>query len=223
MPADVFPQTSTSWIQDRLMDGHGGRREVDRHVMEVYAFPMRVYYLGTKDRSLGEPDDVIQGFFADRLAKPEFFAQWQSSGLPLRRWLMNALNFYLKELRRSNKRGHPSGDSADEQGTNTGDPNQEMERAFVISIVRAALEKTQHHCEAHGLKDHWTAFFEHFYMERPYAEISPELKVTAARAMVMARTVRHKFQAEIRRMMTIDGAESRLDDAILSLVQGAGK
>lgn len=223
MASDVFPQTSTSWIQDRLMDGKGGRREVDRHVMEVYAFPMRVYYLGTKDRSLGEPDDVVQGFFADRLAKPEFFAQWQSSGMPLRRWLMNALNFYLKELRRASRRGHPSGDSADEPSSFTGDPNIEMERAFVISIVRAALEKTQHYCESHKLQQHWTAFYEHFYMERPYAEIAPTLDVTPGRAMVMARTVRHKFAAEIRRMMTIDSAEDRIDDAILNLVQGAGK
>lgn len=205
------------------MDGHGGRREVDRHVMEVYAFPLRVYFLGTKDRSLGEPDDVIQGFFADRLAKPDFFVQWQSSGLPLRRWLMNGFNFYLKELRRSNKRGHPSGEAADEPASPAGDPDVEMEKAFVISIVRAALQKTQFHCEAHGLKDHWTVFYEHFYMERPYTEIAPMLDVTPARAMVMARTVRHKFQAEIRRMMTIDSAESRIDDAILTLVQGAGK
>jgi DNA-directed RNA polymerase specialized sigma24 family protein len=221
MPADVFPETLTSWIQSRLMEGQGGRKAVDRHVMEVYAWPLRVYYLGTKDRSLGEPDDVVQGFFADRLAKPEFFAQWQGSGLLLRRWLMNGFSFYLKELRRAQKRGQSSEPAAEEPGTFDGDPDSEMERAFVISIVRSALEKTQHYCEQNGLAKHWTAFFEHFYLERPYSDIAPTIGVDPARAMVMARTVRHRFQAEIRRMMTIDGAENRLDEAILNLVQGA--
>jgi hypothetical protein len=222
MPADVFPQTLTTWIRDRLQGGAGGRREVDRHVMEVYAFPLRVYFLGGRDRTLGEPDEVIQGFFADRLARTEFFAQWQSSGLPLRRWLMNALNFYLKELRRAGNRGAASGESqAEDVGTFEGDPNAEIERAFIISLVRVALRNVERTCELEGQSRHWTSFYEHFYLDRSYADIGRDLGVDAARAMVMARTVRHKFQAEIRRMMTIDGADTEVDKAILSLLQGA--
>jgi DNA-directed RNA polymerase specialized sigma24 family protein len=222
MAVDVFPQTLTSWITDRLQGGTEGRKDVDRHVMEVYAWPLSVYYMGSRDRSLGEPDDVVEGFFADRLAKPDFFAQWQGSGLSLRRWLMNAFNFYIKELRRSQRRGHARGEPADEPFTYDGDPDADMEKAFVVSIVRSALEKTKAHCESHGLVPHWTAFFEHFYLERPYADIAPTIGVDAPRAMVMARTVRHRFQAEIRRMMTIDGAETKIDEAIVSLVKGAG-
>jgi DNA-directed RNA polymerase specialized sigma24 family protein len=222
MAADVFPQTLTTWIRDRLSGGAGGRREVDRHVMEVYAFPLRVYYLGGRDRTLGEPDEVIQGFFADRLARAEFFAQWQGSGLPLRRWLMNALNFYLKELRRANKRGAALGENqAEDPGTWSGDPNSEMERAFIISLVRTALRNVQRECDLEGQSRHWTSFYEHFYLDRSYADIGQDLGVDAARAMVMARTVRHKFQAEVRRMMTIDDADPEIDKAILSLLQGA--
>jgi hypothetical protein len=222
MPSDVFPKTLSTWIRDRLAGGAGGRREVDRHVMEVYAFPLRVYFLGGRDRTLGEPDEVIQGFFADRLARADFFAQWQSSGLPLRRWLMNALNFYLKELRRANQRGAAKGDSdMDDPGTDSGDPSADIERAFIISIVRTALRNVQRECEAHGQLRHWTSFYEHFYLDRPYADVGQDLGVDAARAMVMARTVRHKFQTEVRRMMTIDGAEAEVDQAILSLLHGA--
>lgn len=219
---DVFPQTLSTWIRDRLTDGSGGgRREVDRHVMDVYAFPLRVYYLGTRDRNIGEPDEVIQGFFADRLARPEFFAQWQSSGLPLRRWLLNALNFYLKELRRQNQRGHPSGEEAKvEPGTSSGDPEREAERAFVTSMVRAALRNVQRDCDMNALQPHWTSFYEHFYLDRPYADIGKDLGVDAARAMVMARTVRMRFQAELRRMLSIDGPEGEIDQTILSMLQG---
>jgi len=222
MPADVFPQTLSTWITDRLMGGSGGRREVDRHVMQVYAWPLRVYFLGTRDRNLGEPDEVIQGFFADRLARAEFFAQWQSSGFPLRRWLMNAFNFYLKELRRSQRRGAHADDPADlEPGSLNGNPEAAMDREFMISMVRTALENVHRECESNGHANHWTSFYEHFYLDRPYAEIGGHLGVDAARAMVMARTVRHKFQSEVRRMMSIDGADQQLDQAILSLVQGA--
>lgn len=222
MPPDVFPPTLSTWIRDRLMVGPGGRREVDRHVMEIYAFPLRVYFLGGRDRTLGEPDEVIQGFFADRLSRAEFFAQWQSSGMPLRRWMMNALNFYLKELRRANQRGAATSDvDTDDPGTSSGDPNADVERAFVISLVRTSLRNIQRQCETDGQLPHWTSFYEHFYLDRSYADIGLDLGVDAARAMVMARTVRHKFQAELRRMMTIDAAEAEVDQAILSLLHGA--
>lgn len=221
MPSDVFPQTLSTWIRDRLLDGSGGgRREVDRHVMEVYAFPLRVYFLGTRDRALGEPDEVIQGFFADRLARPEFFAQWQASGLPLRRWLMNALNFYLKELRRQNQRGHPGGEADTSEPEAPGaDPAAEVDRAFVVSMVRAALRNVQRDCDLNGLGPHWTSFFEHFSLDRAYADIGKDLGVDAARAMVMARTVRHRFQAELRRMLSIDGPHGEIDQTILSFVE----
>lgn len=222
MPADVFPQTLSTWIRDRLTDGTpGGRRDVDRHVMDVYSHPLRVYFLGTRDRSLGEPDEVIQGFFADRLARPDFFAQWQTSRLALRRWLINAFNFYLKELRRQNRRGHPTGDPAREDtGGLVGNPEVEAERAFVVSMVRAALRNVQRDCEFNNLHPHWTSFYEHFYLGRAYVEVGRDLGVDAARAMVMARTVRNRFQAELRRMLSIDGAAGEIDTAILSMIEG---
>jgi hypothetical protein len=219
MPVDVFPQTLTAWIRDRLIAG--GRREVNRHVMDVYALPLRVYYLGTRDQSLGEPDEVIQGFFADRLGRAEFFAQWQSSNLPLRRWLINGFNFYLKELRRANRRNRATGEESDELPTFEGEPGAAMELAFLVSIVRTSLHHVQRECDSTGLQKHWTSFFEHFCLERPYADIARDLEVDPARAMVMARTVRHKFQAEVRRSMSIDGADQHLDQAILDLVQGS--
>ncbi len=221
MPADVFPQTLSTWIRDRLLQGGGGRRDVDRHVMEVYAWPLRVYYLGTRDHSLGEPDEVIQGFFADRLARPEFFAQWQSSGFALRRWLLNAFNFYLKELRRQNHRGHPPGQAVEsEPSSSREDPGVEVERAFVVSMVRSALRNVQRDCELQGLQPHWTSFYEHFYLDRPYADVGRDLNVDAARAMVMARTVRNKFQAELRRMLSIDGPDGEIDQVILGILEG---
>ena len=100
MSANAFPQTRRTWIDDALDRGGDGVHDVNGHIMETYAWPLRVYYLGTNSRWLGEPDDVIDGFFADRLARDSFLGDWRASGLRLRRWLINAFCFYLLELRR---------------------------------------------------------------------------------------------------------------------------
>ena len=104
MKKDVFPETQNTWIGQRLREGKEGLAEINRHVMNVYAFPLRVYYHGTPHRWLGEADDVIQGYFADRLAREDFFKEWLKSGLRLRRWLINGFGFYLKELKKKRRR-----------------------------------------------------------------------------------------------------------------------
>ena len=48
--SQVFPQTISTWIGMRMGEGSQGRDELNRHVMSVYAFPLRVYFLGTRDR-----------------------------------------------------------------------------------------------------------------------------------------------------------------------------
>ena len=99
-----FPPTLCTWIEGRLDDGTIGRDAINRHVMESYELPLRIYYLGTSWRTLGEPEDIINGFMADRLERPNFFTQWKSSGKRLRHWLINALHFYLKEQWRRDRR-----------------------------------------------------------------------------------------------------------------------
>ena len=66
---DVFPVTQRTWLGRALVRGHEGLSEANHHIMDVYAQPLKVYYLGSSFRTLGEPDDVVQGFFADRLAR----------------------------------------------------------------------------------------------------------------------------------------------------------
>ena len=87
MKQDAFPQTLRTWIGARLVDGHAGRADVNRHLMTVYLRPLKIYFMGTSERWLGEPDDVVSGFFADRLARENFLDDWIASGVSLRRWL----------------------------------------------------------------------------------------------------------------------------------------
>lgn len=219
MKRDVFPSTLNTWIDRRLDEGDGGRAEVNRHVMSVYAMPLRTYFLGTGDRWLGEADEVVQGFFADRLDRPRFFADWQQADMPLRRWLINAFCFYLKELRRRRWRDDRSGTLPDDPVVYEGNAERDFDRAFVASVVQRAMELARESCEADGLGEHWEVFTDHFCHDRAYAELGPEHGVDAARAAVMARTASRRFRTAVREVLARDGGDERLDEQIRALVE----
>ncbi len=219
MAKNVFPQTMRTWIAGELGKGEPGRAAVNNHVMSVYLWPLQVYFLGTSYRSFGEPEDIVQGFFADRLARPTFFDQWQESGLPLRRWLMNAFCFYLKEITPS---GRKSTD-VDRHDVAHDPAESKYLGAFVGEIVRTALREAHEACELQGLHDHWAIFIAHHYQDRPYESLEKEFGVTSARAAVMARTAARKFRDAVRDVLIRDGVgEESVDEEIRDLLEGAG-
>jgi DNA-directed RNA polymerase specialized sigma24 family protein len=223
MASNVFPSTMRTWIDDELDRGHGGRQDVNAYLMETYAFPLQVYYLGTNARWLGEPDDVISGFFVSRLARADFYANWQSSGMRLRRWLINAFCYYLKELRRERQRRHQELEDSEGPVTFTGDPNVAVDQAAVVAFVRQAMEHAHLQCRAEGLQEHWDVFLRHHHDGLPFKEIAAVCGIDAARAQVMSRTAARKFRAALRDVLRRDGvADDQIDDEIKSLVEGDG-
>lgn len=227
MKEDVFPRTHNTWIGRKLLEGVAGRNELNRHVMEVYADPLRVYFLGTPDRRHAEAEEVVEGFFADRLARGDFFDDWKMSGLRLRRWLMNGLGFYLKELRRARKRGNRSQALDEERDApledSSKDVEREMDRAFAIAIVRQALGESRRACAAKGLERHWEVFYRHYYQGQGYGEFAPEFGVEAAKASDMARTAAGRFRDAMRDLLASDGAlESEIDQEIEMLLEICG-
>lgn len=221
MAADIFPTTKRTWIDLALDRGPRGRLDVNAHVMETYEWPLRVYYLGTNLRWLGEPEDVVGGFFADRLARADFLANWRTSGMRLRRWLMNGFSYYLLEVRRARRREAPAAD-VEEPATFSGDPSAAVDRAAVVAFVRQAMELTAQRCAAGGMEAHWRVFLRHHHDGIPFREIAPEFGVDLARAAVMARTAARKFQAALREVLGQDGvAADRIDEEIQSLLEAS--
>lgn len=218
MGRDAFPTTMHTWIDRQLADADGGRAKLNRHVMDVYAWPLAVYFMGTRDRRLGEPEEIVQGFFADRLDKPDFFAGWRASGLRLRRWLMNAFCFYLSEMRRRNQRDQHVDEP--DAGVVADAAEAEMDRAFVVAVVRRAMSVAQESCINAGLEEHWRVFVLHHYAGQAYQTIANDLNITPARAAVMARTAGRKFKGALRELLNRDGAaEGGIDDEIQSLLE----
>lgn len=225
MKQDAFPNTLNTWIGNKMDAGDLGRRDINRHIMEVYGWPLLVYLRGHSGRHLGEPEEIIHEFFADRLDREDFFTQWQQSGLHLRRWLMNALNFYLKEHRRRlNTREKPASEIAEDLKTTNERPEMAMDRAFAQSIVAEALTRACEQCEGQGLGPHWAIFIQHFYHGRKYEDVAPDFDVDPARAAVMARTASRTFRSVLRDMFDRDGAApDEIDQEIHTLRQEIGE
>ena len=219
---DHFPSTHYTWIGRRLGEGSPGRLELNRHVMKMYAEPLQYYFMKTSVRWLGEPEEIVAEFFKDRLARDRFFDSWQESGKPLRYWLINALNFFLKEEYRRRQRGPRMQEVADEALLIDDGPavEQLIDQAFKVALVRGAVESACEMCTEAGLSRHWEVFVEHYYHGRPYREIQDRQGIDAARAAVMARTARRRFVAALREQLERDGvAPENIDKEIELLLE----
>ncbi len=220
MGGNEFPTTQNTWIGQRVHEGGGGRAAVNQHVMRVYAWPLQVYFRGTRDRWLGEPEDIVHGFFADRLAKPGFFSDWQKSGLRLRRWLMNGFCFYLSELRHARRKTASVSLIPESVEDETPTPEEQMDRAFAVAIVRQAMEQAYEQCRSEGLGEHWQVFLKHHYQGMTYRALAGACGVSPARAAVMARTVARKFRRSLRELLARDGAgPDEIDRELESLLE----
>lgn len=220
MQRDVFPTTHRTWIGKKLREGGPARSEINHHVMTLYSHPLQVYFSGCRDHWLGDPQDIVAGFFADRLAKDGFLNHWENSNLRLRRWLMNAFCFFLSELKRKRKRDLQSEATAVNEKILSTTPENLMERAFVESLVRESLHQTQEQCVQQGLGDHWGIFVRHHYEDQSYLSIAKEFDISAARATVMSRTAARRFRIVLRHLLGGDGAaEDEIDQEIRSLLE----
>ncbi|MCA9289687.1 MAG: sigma-70 family RNA polymerase sigma factor [Phycisphaerales bacterium] len=220
---DVFPPTLNTWIDRKIDEGETGRPDLNHYVMSVYADPLKVYFRGCSMRWLGEPDDIIAGFFANRLARPNFFNDWKSAGNRLRRWLMNALLFYLREVSRERRRHGHVEDVVDEIGEWTDGPEAAVDRAWAFALVRNAWERASNDCRDAGQTAHWEIFVRHHHDGEAYRDIAPDFGVDASQAAVMVRTVTKKFKQALRDCIAMDGvAPGEIDDEIRMLLEITG-
>jgi DNA-directed RNA polymerase specialized sigma24 family protein len=215
-----FPKTPRSWIEERLLEGEAGVSEVNQHLMRVYREPLEVVLRRTRWRALGDPGDLVRGFFADRLGRPGFLRGWRASEKRLRHWLWNALVFYLKEMARRRRRDGAHVELADELPAGDIPPDEALDRAFAVSLVRAALELSSENLAARGLESHFEVFREHEWNDVPYEELARRLGVTADRTRVMARTARDAFRRSLRGLLLRDGGTgAEVDREIASLLE----
>jgi len=220
-----FPPTPRTVVLDAIEQGRA--LEIARDLMELYAEPLQIYFASTSFRGLGEPKDIVAGFLSNRLSDPGWFADWKTrhevDRIPLRRWLLNSLNFYLHEeyrrLARERRDGDPVG------GRRIGaSPAETAERAFDRQVARAivgrALERTREVCAAAGQDRHIEVFMRHFIGRIPYDRLAAEFGLGESQCAGMSRTVAMKFRREIAAILVQEGADPcALDLEITNLIE----
>ncbi|MHC4211203.1 MAG: hypothetical protein ACYSWT_15980 [Planctomycetota bacterium] len=197
---DAFPTTQVTWLGRALLAGESGQGEAAQHVMSVYAHPLHVYLKGSSFRDLGEPDEIVDGFFASRLSRNHYLLDWLASGRQLRYWLLTGFRHYLYEQIEAQRRHQRPREAGPPE------PPLEAEQAFhreaALAIVREAYRRAEAACTAAEQSDHWRVFREHHVRERAYGPIAQELGIDERRTAVMARTAAGKFRRALRELVS---------------------
>ena len=201
----------------RMLD-NGDESVVGVHIMDVYAEPLRVYCLGCSLKWVGEPEDLVSGFFADRLSRPAFLTRWRESQRPLRFWLIVGFKHFLyEEARRRNRDKRMDADP----GVDLPSPNRDYERSCAMGIVRRALTVAASACAENGLAEHWEIFEMFHLKEMTLQQIAEVRGIAPTRTSVMKRTATKHFQRCLRDMVSWDGAtEGDVDAEISGLMEG---
>jgi hypothetical protein len=228
---DHFPSTHATWLAERItliVDAcaepvrvRAARDELNAHVMERYFEPLRAYVQGSGWRGLGESADLVNGFFASRLAKPDYLLQWRESGLELRRWLMNGLLLHLHERsraeRRAVRRAEPRDPGLLERVAQTAehepDAERAMDRAWAEAVVEASVRDTVRLLEESGRALAWANFRRHFVEGVSYDAIARETGVHVRDLKAQAKLVQRWLRAGIERVLQQDGVAAQALEA----------
>jgi DNA-directed RNA polymerase specialized sigma24 family protein len=207
LPAEgAFPATRRDWLVERIRAGDEGRRDANAHLMAIYAPALKAYLRGSSYRAFGDADDLVAGFFADRLDRTDFYDRWLASALPLRRWLINGFLFWLREETRARRRA-PTADLATAESVLSEDPaaDARFEAAWARAAIRRACDRAREVCVREGRETHWTLFLRHHADGVPYADLAAELGVEPSRAPGLARTAGLTLRRALLEMLVREG------------------
>ena len=245
MHLDRFPTTHATWIEAQLTiiddaEGPSGepsgaarassaRDALRRHVMERYTDALGAYVSATGLRASAERDELVSGFYAGPMADPTFFRRWRTSGMPLRRWLMNAMSFHCRGVRRDAQRDRerraPAADEA--LATATGverDAAAAFDRSWALAIVNEAYARVQHELLERGRQDDDAVLRMHVIDGMPYEQVARALGIGRNDCFNAVRRVAGAVRGAVRDILREEGVqESGLEDAlaeVLRIVEG---
>lgn len=254
MPAvDHFPSTQGTWLSahiDTIMraeladpgvatapvpaDLQHARRALREHLMQRYARALTAYVSGPDFRQLGEPDDLVGGFFARVLSEDDFLLRWRQSGLTLRRWLMNAMSFHCRGIARdrARERGRmfgksPSGDSTGgsvglEQLTEESrhEASRAFDRAWALALVNDAYARVQQMLRDEGRAEDDAVLRMHVMEGMTYDQVAGALGLSRQDCFNAMRRVAARVRATLSDVLLDEGVpKSAVDTAIADVMR----
>ena len=199
------------------------------YVMESYVRPLSIYCskIGLARSVRIDADDLVHGFFANRLSNSEYLKSWLTSGLRLRQWLRNGLHFYVHELRRQNaaqlgKLGPHIGDQAlpEEVPSEGAAHDHEFERAWALAALDLAMKETKEGLEKRNRRDEWEMFCSHHVEGVPHAIIGERFQLSTAQVAQRTFAVGAQLRDELYGILRKDGAlRSEIDVEVRSMME----
>lgn len=203
MPSEVFP-AATTLVRNWMQRGPEGRADLLRYLLEIYARPLRLYLLGTSYASLGEPDDLVHGFFVRYVLGEHYLAKWEGSGKRLRRYLASGLLLYCKDVLRERRRHRGETIEDNDAPAASSQIDAAFDAAVDSAMVNRALADARTACAAKGQSQHME-LFELFHIRQvPFARLAADAKLPEERVRVMIRTAKRVFAASLREIMAAD-------------------
>ena len=193
--------------------------------MARYAEPLRVFVAGSSLVRLGEPAEIVNGFFAARLSDARFLEAWAASGMRLRRWLMNGILFYGQGLARDRARAEARGGAVEprEFDRREGDgatAEADFERAWAVAVVREATARVEATLEAEGRAVDFEIFRRHAIDGQPYAVFAREVGRSEQQCAGATRLVAQRVRAALAEVLREEGVAERELDAEIARVRG---
>jgi len=204
---DHFPTTQQTWIVDRLAEGGHGAPVLRESLMERYREPLLIYVRGSTLRTLGEPDELVHGFFAHFFSDLRNLERWAESGTRLRRWMMNGLVLHARGLRRDAARNREIGSlgAVGERAAEEGDALSQFEAAWARSLLSDAATAVQAELVAEGRVASWEVFRRHIIDGEAYAVCCPPLGLTADDGRTATRMVSLRVRRTLRELLLQEG------------------
>lgn len=217
--ADIFPSTHVTWLIERV---HRAPDEARAHIMSRYFEPLCAYARASSLRTLGEPHELVNDFFAARVGDASYLGRWSTSSTPLRRWLVNGLITHARnraqtEARRRNARVEIDPSivaESPESGALLA-----LERAWAMRVMIEAHDRVRNEFDADGKSAWWELFRLHSVQGLGYAQAAATTGIAPGSASHVNRVVATRLREVLRTLLERDGVPPDEIDRELALMQ----
>lgn len=209
-----FPTTQQTWLGETLRvarsdgpDARDARDRVNAHVMQRYFEPLCAYVRSSRFARLDEPADLVNAFFASRLARADYLEKWLASELPLRRWLANGLLLSLRERVRSDQRriAREADAALPADAAHEVDAVAALERAWAEGLVQAAVLAVSKALDSEGRAPAWQVFERRAIGGVTIEALEGESGRSASEIHAMLKLVSRRLRQEIETQLRREG------------------
>ncbi|MBL9120901.1 MAG: hypothetical protein JNL80_13400 [Phycisphaerae bacterium] len=210
----------------------GSGDEARRLVMRVYREPLLAYvrkvrWVAGLHQLPGyeDPESIVSGFFADRLAHDRVLLSWAAERCRFRAWIRSTMRNYLLSLVAIQRQDAVNRRHLEERSLHADfeshGPEEAFDMAFRECLVREAIRATASKAASIGRGHAWQAFVAHELEGKPYSALEHLLPGTHGQRAAALRRMRALLVQALRDAVAWPGASESEIDEELEVLMGA--